>query len=103
MLCEPSLLFTLVLFEIERDAVDAVARVSWELVRLAQKTPAHRSSVGVLKPSPLNTCLVVSMTLCGSVFNTHPRWPPQFAHMISIRLMNIDRSSLRMTAPGTVS
>lgn len=63
-----------------------------------------RSSVGVEYPSPLKTC---------------PKWPPlevsedfpngrqhcthQFVQVISMRVINIDLSSWRVTAPGTVS
>jgi hypothetical protein len=47
-----------------------------------------RSSVGVLYPSPLNTW---------------PRWPPQFAHTISVRRMPNAPSTRRSTAPGMLS
>ena len=41
--------------------------------------------LGVSNPSPLKTW---------------PRWPPQAAHVISVRVMNILLSSCRLIAPG---
>ena len=41
--------------------------------------------LGVENPSPLNTW---------------PRWPPQAVQVISMRVMNMDLSSCRLTAPG---
>ena len=35
-----------------------------------------------------------------SPLNTWPRWPPQAAQVISVRVVNIDLSSCRLTAPG---
>nr|WVD56317.1 methioninesulfoxide reductase [Botrytis cinerea]WVD56318.1 methioninesulfoxide reductase [Botrytis cinerea] len=46
------------------------------------------SSVGVLKPSPLNTC---------------PKWPPQFEHTISVRCIPKVLSVCLVTAPGMLS
>ena len=46
------------------------------------------SSFGVSNFSPLKIC---------------PKWPPQFAHIISVRIISIDSSSFSLIAPGIAS